>query len=159
MPYGQSTEQLQAVLATQTNLPVTQIFKRLERVGKGAYGSVHKGLHIATGMVVALKIVDLDQPDDDIEDIQREVALLSDLHGAEKNNITSYYGCWLDGPRVWIAMEIAQGGSIRTLMKACKGGIVDERYVVLIMREVLIALSFLHRANVIHRDLKGSTLP
>jgi serine/threonine protein kinase len=41
-------------------------------------------------------------------------------------------------------------------MKACKGGIVDERYVVLIIREVLIALSFLHHANVIHRDLKGT---
>lgn len=40
-------------------------------------------------------------------------------------------------------------------MKASKGGIVEERYVVLIIREVLIALSFLHHANVIHRDLKG----
>ena len=40
-------------------------------------------------------------------------------------------------------------------MKANKGGIIDERYAVLIMREVLVALSFLHRANVIHRDLKG----
>jgi protein-serine/threonine kinase len=118
MPFGQSTERLQAVLATQGNLPVTQIFKRLERVGKGAYGSVHKGEHIATGTIVALKIVDLDQPDDDIDDIQREVALLSDLHGGERSNITSYYGCWLDGPRVWIAMDFAQGGSIRTLVRA-----------------------------------------
>jgi serine/threonine protein kinase len=40
-------------------------------------------------------------------------------------------------------------------MKANKGGIIDERYAVLIMREVLVALSFLHRANIIHRDLKG----
>jgi serine/threonine protein kinase len=40
-------------------------------------------------------------------------------------------------------------------MKANKGGIIDERYAVLIMREVLVALSFLHRSNVIHRDLKG----
>jgi serine/threonine protein kinase len=40
-------------------------------------------------------------------------------------------------------------------MKASRGGIIDERYAVLIMREVLVALSFLHRANIIHRDLKG----
>lgn len=146
------------MLATQGNLPVTQIFRRLERVGKGAYGSVFKGEHVATGTVVALKIVDLDQPDDDIDDIQREVALLSDLHGGEKANITGYYGCWLDGPRVWIAMDLAQGGSIRTLMKANKGGIIDERYAVLIMREALIGLAFLHRANVIHRDLKAANV-
>lgn len=117
MPTGPSTERLQAVLAKQGNLPVTQIFRRLEKVGKGAYGSVHKGEHIATGTIVALKIVDLDQPDDDIDDIRREVALLSDLHGGERSNITSYYGCWLDGPRVWIAMDFAQGGSIRTLVR------------------------------------------
>jgi serine/threonine protein kinase len=116
MPGQPSPERLQAVLATQSNLPVTQIFKLLERVGKGAYGSVYKSVHVTTGSVVAMKIVDLDQPDDDIDDIQKEVALLSDLHANERSNITSYYGCWLDGPRVWIAMDFAQGGSIRTLV-------------------------------------------
>jgi serine/threonine protein kinase len=118
MPYGQtSTEKLQVALANQTNLPVTQIFKRLERIGKGAYGSVYKAQHIVTGMVVALKIVDFDQPEDDINDLQREVALLSELKGGERANITGYYGCWMDGPRIWIAMELAQGGSVRTLVR------------------------------------------
>lgn len=40
-------------------------------------------------------------------------------------------------------------------MKASKGGIVDERYTKLIIRELLTALSFLHRNNIIHRDIKG----
>ena len=40
-------------------------------------------------------------------------------------------------------------------MKASKGGIVDERYTKLITRELLTALSFLHRNNIIHRDIKG----
>lgn len=40
-------------------------------------------------------------------------------------------------------------------MKSSKGGVIEERYVVVIMREILIALSYLHHANVIHRDLKG----
>lgn len=124
MPYPPAniTAALRNALATQTNLPVTQIFRRLERIGKGAYGSVHKGVHITTGAVVALKIVDLDQPEDDIDDIQREVALLSELQGGERNNITSYYGCWLNGPCVWIVMDLAQGGSIRTLVsRVCIG--------------------------------------
>ena len=95
---------------------VHQLYRRLETIGKGAYGSVFKGIHIKTGTVVALKIVDLDQPDDDIEDIRKEVALLSSLKGDERSNITSYYGCWLDGACVWIAMDFAQGGSIRTLV-------------------------------------------
>lgn len=118
MPYGQTTpEKLRAVLATQSHLPVTQIFKRLERVGKGAYGSVYKAMHNETGMVVGVKIVDFDQPDDDINDIQREVTLLSELQGGERVNITGYFGCWMDGPRIWIAMDFAQGGSVRTLVR------------------------------------------
>jgi serine/threonine protein kinase len=40
-------------------------------------------------------------------------------------------------------------------MKASKGGIIDERYTKLITRELLTALSFLHRNNIIHRDIKG----
>lgn len=119
MPYGQTIpERLRTALANQTHLPVTQIFRRLEMIGKGAYGSVHKAVHVETGMVVALKIVDFDQPEDDIDDIQREVTLLSELHGSERSNITGYYGSWMDGPRIWIAMDLAQGGSIRTLVSS-----------------------------------------
>lgn len=141
-------------MASQPN--VHQLFKRLETVGKGAYGSVHKGIELATGNVVALKIINLDTADDDVADIQREVALLTHLRDAV--NITKYYGCYLDGPRVWIVMEYASGGSVRTLMKACKDGIMQERYIVVVVREMLLALAYLHRMNVIHRDLKAANV-
>ena len=95
---------------------MTQLFHKGEIAGKGAFGSVHRGVHIATGAVVALKIINLDIADDDVEAIQKEVALLSQLRGGETNNITQYYGCWLDGPRVWIVMDFASGGSVRTLV-------------------------------------------
>lgn len=73
-------------------------------------------MHNSTAQVVALKIIELDTTDDDITEIQREVALLSQLRAAEKNNITSYYGCFLHKTELWIAMELASGGSIRTLV-------------------------------------------
>lgn len=147
------------VMSTQlpsNSTSVYQLYRRLETVGKGAYGSVHKGVHIPTGNIVALKIIDLDTEDDDVGDIQREVALLSQLRDAP--NVTQYYGCFMDGPRVWIVMEFAQGGSVRTLMKACKNGIVEEKYVVVIVREVLLGLTHLHRSSVIHRDLKAANI-
>ncbi|KAK0436529.1 hypothetical protein EV421DRAFT_1660557, partial [Armillaria borealis] len=75
------------------------LYKRLKTIGRGACGAVSKGIHIPTtfdfllattsvirqtvtsltGNVVALKIIDLDTADDDVGDIQREVALLSQL--------------------------------------------------------------------------------
>jgi serine/threonine protein kinase len=118
---------------------------------------VYRGVHVPTGQVVALKIIDLDTPDDDVADIQREVALLSQLR-AENNNITKYYGCWLEGPKVWIVMDFASGGSVRTLMKALPDGMLEERLIVVIIRELLVALSYLHRSNVIHRDIKAANI-
>ncbi len=135
---------------------VRQLYTRLETIGKGAYGSVHKALEVATGNVVALKIINLDTEDDDVGDIQREVALLTQLRDAP--NVTQYYGCFLDGPRVWIVMEYAQGGSVRTLMKASKDGTVEEKYVVIIVREVLLALNYLHKSSIIHRDIKAANI-
>ncbi|KAL0569807.1 kinase that interacts with cdc31p [Marasmius crinis-equi] len=136
--------------------PVHQLYRRLETVGKGAYGSVSKGVHIPTGKAVALKIINLDTPDDDVEDIQREIALLTQLRDAP--NITQYYGCYMDGPRVWIVMELAQGGSVLSLMKASPDGCLEEKYVSVIIREVLIALSYLHKVPVIHRDMKAANI-
>lgn len=103
-------------MATRDATPVTQLYQKLEVVGKGSYGSVYKGIQIATGKVVALKIINLDTEDDDVADIQREVTLLSQLRGAEHNNVTIYYGCYLEGPKVWIVMDFASGGSVRTLV-------------------------------------------
>jgi serine/threonine protein kinase len=137
------------------SLSVHQLYKRLETVGKGAYGSVHKGLDRA-GNIVALKIINLDIESDDVGDIQREVALLTQLRDAP--NITKYFNCHMDGPRVWIVMEFAQGGSALALMKASKDGCLEEKYVNVIIREVLIALSYLHKVPVIHRDIKAANV-
>ncbi|KAH0589372.1 hypothetical protein H2248_005130 [Termitomyces sp. 'cryptogamus'] len=146
-------------MATSTSTSsVHQLYRRLETIGKGAYGSVHKGEHIPTGNIVALKIINLDDKSgsDDVGDIQREVALLSQLRDAP--NITKYYGCHMDGPRVWIVMELAQGGSVLSLMKASRNGCLEEKYVALIVREVLVGLSYLHKVPVIHRDVKAANI-
>jgi serine/threonine protein kinase len=136
--------------------PVHQLYRRLETIGKGGYGSVHKGLHIPTGNIVALKIINLDTPEDEVTALQREVALLSQLRDAP--NITKYFGCYLDGARVWIVMEFAQGGSVRDLMKASKDSCLEEKHVVILIREVLIGLSYLHRSAIIHRDIKAANI-
>ncbi|KAI0297184.1 kinase-like domain-containing protein [Russula brevipes] len=106
---------------------------------------------------VALKIIDLDADDgDDVDSIQREVALLTQLRDGP--NITKYYGCHLDGPRVWIVMEFAQGGSVYKLMQSSPDSCIEEKYVAVIVREVLIGLSYLHKSNVIHRDIKAANV-
>lgn len=78
--------------------------------------------------MVALKIINLDTEDDDVSDIQKEVSLLQQLMAsfsasggdAAMLNVIKYYGSMMEGPRVWIIMEYAEGGSIRTLVCFCR---------------------------------------
>lgn len=137
-------------------MSVHSLYRRLETIGKGSYGSVSKGVHIPTGSIVALKIIDLDIADDDVDAIYKEVSLLTQLRDAP--NITQYFGCYLDGPRVWIVMELAEGGSVYSLMRASPNGCLEERFIALIIREVLVALSYLHKVPVIHRDIKAANV-
>ena len=106
---------LPAPSATQ---PINVLYAKHELIGRGAYGSVFRGVHLPTGTVVALKIIDLDTADggEDVVDIQKEVALLGEMRETEARNVTAYYGAWLEGPRVWIVMDYAAGGSVRTLV-------------------------------------------
>ncbi|CEH15447.1 ste ste20 ysk protein kinase [Ceraceosorus bombacis] len=135
--------------------PVHAIFKRQELIGRGAYGAVYRGIHLSTGSAVALKVVNLDTPEDDVSDIQREVALLSQLKETDSKNVIKYWGCWLKGPELWIVMDLAEGGSVRTVMKA---GNVAEKYCGVILRESLVALAYLHKAGIIHRDIKAANI-
>ncbi|CBQ70994.1 related to ser/thr protein kinase [Sporisorium reilianum SRZ2] len=141
--------------SSDANPPVNSVYRRLELVGRGAYGAVYRGVHVETGAAVALKVVNLDTPDDDVSDIQREVALLSQLREAASKNVVRYWGCWLKGPELWIVMDFAEGGSVRTLMKA---GPIAERYCAVIVRETLVALNYLHKSGIIHRDIKAANI-
>lgn len=39
------------------------------------------------------------------------------MRDANHYNITLYHGCYLNGHELWIAMDFASGGSIRTLVR------------------------------------------
>ncbi|RPA71047.1 hypothetical protein BJ508DRAFT_110855 [Ascobolus immersus RN42] len=131
-------------------------YKLLDMVGKGSFGAVFKGIDTQTKQIVAIKVLNLDQPGtSDLEDAQKEIAMLTNLKQSECVNVTAYYGCFLMGPKLWVIMEFCGGGSVRTLAKPGK---IGEKYIVVILREVLVALQYIHRLGIIHRDLKAANI-
>lgn len=135
------------------NYDVTSVFKRTEVIGTGKFGVVYKGYHAHTKQVYAIKVLNLDSDEDEVEDVQREVQFLASMK--QTPNITHYYGSYLKDTTLWIIIEYCAGGSLRTLLRPGK---IDEKYIGIIMREVLIALKYIHKDNVIHRDIKAANV-
>ncbi|KAH9932072.1 Pkinase-domain-containing protein [Epithele typhae] len=129
-----------------------EFYVKQDRIGKGSFGEVYKGYDKRTQKTVAIKIIDLESAEDEIEDIQQEIQILSQL---DSPHVTKYHGSYLKGSHLWIVMEYCSGGSCSDLMKP---GVFREEYIAIIVRELLRGLEYLHSEGKLHRDIKAANI-
>ena len=145
--------QLILELTLQQEVGVLERYTR----GKGSYFRFRKcklltdlcSVDRRTGQAVAIKVIDVENAEDEVEDIIQEIAILSELHSPY---VTKYHGSFLRGSDLWIIMEFCSGGSCADLLKP---GLIAEEYITIIVRELLMGLEYLHGDKKLHRDVKG----
>ncbi|KAI1079381.1 Pkinase-domain-containing protein [Whalleya microplaca] len=126
----------------------------LEELGRGSFGVVYKGIEKSTGDIVAIKHIDLESTEDDIQDIQAEISVLSTCASPY---VTQYKASFLRGSKLWIVMEYLGGGSCLDLLKP-EPSVFSETHIAIICRELLRGLEYLHAEGKIHRDVKAANV-
>ncbi|KAL3503193.1 hypothetical protein ACH5RR_037642 [Cinchona calisaya] len=128
-------------------------FSDLELIGRGSFGDVYKGFDKDLNKEVAIKVIDLEESEDEIEDIQKEIAVLSQCRSPY---ITEYYGSYLQQTKLWIIMEYMAGGSVADLIQPNQP--LDEMSIACILLDLLHAIEYLHNEGKIHRDIKAANI-
>ncbi|KAJ2000460.1 Protein kinase of the Mitotic Exit Network [Coemansia thaxteri] len=124
-------------------------------IGKGAAGSVYRGLNLRTGGVVAIKQIRKEgfSSYDEIEAARKEIDVLRDLH---HRNIVKYIGYEQTEQELDIILEYCEGGSLQNILR--KFSKFPENLVGVYVAQILDGLSYLHSNAILHRDIKPGNI-
>ena len=152
-PGNESSTSLASALSTHSNPKFS--YKKGEKIGSGAFGTVYQGLCEQTGSLVAIKETTVALGDKNIPKLIQEIQLMAQL---SHPNIVLYLGAKHDEELgvLRIYQEWVPGGSVDALLR--KYGRLSEVIVKRYASHTLEALDYLHRNNIIHRDVKGGNV-
>ncbi|XVF51228.1 hypothetical protein PTKIN_Ptkin04bG0167800 [Pterospermum kingtungense] len=130
-------------------------YKLLEEVGYGASATVYRAIYLPSNDVVAVKCLDLDRCNSNLDDIRREAQTMSLI---DHPNVIRAYCSFVVDSNLWVVMPFMSEGSCLHLMKIAYPDGFEEPAIGSILKETLKALDYLHRQGHIHRDVKAGNI-
>ncbi|XP_050729345.1 STE20-related kinase adapter protein alpha-like isoform X2 [Eriocheir sinensis] len=119
----------------------------------GGRGTVWLARHKPTNAQVALKIYELDKCEDEFELIQHEIRTVRQLR---HRNVIHYLASFTVTQQLWVVMPLLGYTSASRLVATHFTDGLPEPALALVMKEVLLGLSYLHCKRIIHRAVRGS---
>jgi serine/threonine protein kinase len=127
-----------------------------QKLGTGGMGVVYRATHQMIGKAVAIKVLRSDVSADprDMERLLDEARIIS---GIKHRGIINIFGAGtLEDGRNYLIMELLEGESLEQRMQT--DGKIGAGDAVVILEQVLSALTAAHEAGVVHRDLKPANV-
>lgn len=136
------------------NLPGWGRFRLVEKVGTGGFGQVYRAWDADLEREVAIKILHEHIADDRARDrLRREGRALASIDQA---NVVQVLGIEVHEGRAALCMEFVRGDTLDEIVRV--RGPYGWREATLIGEDVCRALSAVHRAGYLHRDVKSKNV-
>ncbi|CAH1774910.1 unnamed protein product [Owenia fusiformis] len=135
--------------------PVPSHYQLLTVIGKGCEeaASISLAKHLPSGTVVSIKRINLEMIENDFNIVKTEILMTRQL---QQDNLLTYYCTFVHGRYIWCVMPLMEYGSCKDLIHAHFTEGLPELAIAYILRDVLMALDYLHTRGIIHRSVKAS---
>ncbi|KAK3096801.1 hypothetical protein FSP39_003437 [Pinctada imbricata] len=121
-----------------------------DKIGQGTFGKVFKVKHKESGVHWAMKVINKEKAGGPaIKLIEREVAILKRV---QHENIITLNEVFETGKKIYLIMELCEGGELADAVK--EKGSYPEEDCKTIMTKLASAISYLHKNDIVHRDIK-----
>jgi serine/threonine kinase 33 len=119
-------------------------------LGRGSFGEVVLAVSRATGERLACKMIDKKEAGSAaVRQLEREVNILKRVRHA---HVVTLHEVLETPKRIFLVMELCDGGDLLSLLRARKRFAVHETHIV--VARLSNAISYLHERDIVHRDLK-----
>ncbi|KAI3689383.1 hypothetical protein L2E82_47339 [Cichorium intybus] len=148
---------IERALAAEASFVDTEIDIRLlkigEKVASGSCGDLHRGVYV--GQEVAVKILRSEHLNEALEhEFSHEVAILREVR---HRNVVRFIGACTKQPNLCIITEYMPGGSLYEYLHKNHRNLALPQIVQFAI-DVCKGMEYLHKSNIIHRDLKTANL-
>ncbi|KAL1919291.1 uncharacterized protein VTP21DRAFT_1984 [Calcarisporiella thermophila] len=130
-------------------------YQLLRTVGEGEFGKVKLGVHLKTGVEVAIKLIRKQDVDtaSRYTKVEREIFV---LRSVRHPNIVKLFDVLETEKYIGIVLEYASGGELFEYILAHR--YLKERDACRLFAQLISGVNYLHQKHIVHRDLKLENL-